>query len=463
MFEAIGEAAAFEQRANFWAFRRLIRPDMERGWWVARLAMELQWFYGQMVRGERPKLAIMAPPQHGKSWMAEDFIAWVSGKNPELKTIYASYSDALGTERNANLQRRFQSPAFRRIFPNLHIGVPGWSCNSRLIEFVGQAGSFRNTTINGLINGMELHLGVLDDYFKGRADAQSLTTRDKTWHWFADDFLSRFAEVSAMLMICTRWHVDDVLGRYLIKEPNARIVSFPAIAEQDEKHRLRGQALFPQVKSLAFLLERRKIMSKASWESEYQQNPFIVGGGVIPVDKAGTEGGDGACTCFLLMHDLGRDQVPRFVIEDVIRGRWSALEREQRLRQTAELKRASFKPRYVNFKVVVEQEPGSGGKESVEATIRNLSGFSVLPDKVTGSKEVRAEPFVAQVQGGNVGLIAGPWVKTFLEEAEPWPASKHMQGVRMRRRCDIMRPMHRGGEAASWPWPGLRRWRAPKP
>ena len=42
-------------------------------------------------------------------------------------------------------------------------------------------------------------------------------------------------------------------------------------------------------------------------------------------------------------------------------------------------------------------------------------------NKPTGSKEVRAEPFVAAIQGGDVGLVAGTWVKMFLDECEPWP------------------------------------------
>ena len=47
------------------------------------------------------------------------------------------------------------------------------------------------------------------------------------------------------------------------------------------------------------------------------------------------------------------------------------------------------------YEVGVEQEPGSGGKESAESTIRNLRGFKVYADKVTGSKEIRAEPDLA--------------------------------------------------------------------
>jgi hypothetical protein len=80
------------------------------------------------------------------------------------------------------------------------------------------------------------------------------------------------------------------------------------------------------------------------------------------------------------------------------RGQWSALERER------QIKRVCWEDfaRYASYEVMVEQEPGSGGKESAENTIRMLAGIRVTADRVTGNKEVRAEPFAAQVQGDNV-------------------------------------------------------------
>jgi predicted phage terminase large subunit-like protein len=53
--------------------------------------------------------------------------------------------------------------------------------------------------------------------------------------------------------------------------------------------------------------------------------------------------------------------------------------------------------------------------------MRNLTRFRVFADKVTGSKWERAQPFAAQVQGGNVWLRAGDWVQAFLDECEAWP------------------------------------------
>ena len=68
-------------------------------------------------------------------------------------------------------------------------------------------------------------------------------------------------------------------------------------------------------------------------------------------------------------------------------------------------------------------------KESAEEYYRNLAGFCVSADRVTGSKEVRAEPFGAQVQAGNVKLCAGTWHYALLDELESWPMGKFKDQV----------------------------------
>jgi predicted phage terminase large subunit-like protein len=437
---ALGAARA---RDDFYAFRRMVRPAMIWGWWIEVVAWELQRFYEDFVAGKRPRLALMAPPQHGKSWAATDFIAWIAGKNPNLKTIFASYSADLGSRTNLDLQRMLTSETYQRIFGRIKIGTHGWQCNEELIEFAGYRGSFRNTTVMGAINGMELHLGVIDDPVKGRAEAQSRLIRDKTWNWFTDDFCSRFAANGALLIIMTRWHVDDLLGHF-IERKDVKVLRYPAIAEATDNYRQLGDPLFPQLKPPDFLLAQQKLLTEASWQSIYQQHPIIVGGGIFPIeklavlptwdrkgikrsvrywDKAGTASEDAAFTVGVLMHMM---QDGRYVIEHVTRGKWSALEREQKIKAWAEQDRRTIKRSY---EIGVEQEPGSGGKESAEATIRNLAGYRVFADRVTGSKEVRAEPFAAQVQGGNVYLVAGSWIPDFLEEMENFPAGRYKDQV----------------------------------
>ena len=85
--------------------------------------------------------------------------------------------------------------------------------NLALLEYIEAKGSFRNTTVNG----QSLDLGFIDDPLKGRAEASSKANRDKVWNWFTNDFFSRFSDHAAFLMVMTRWHLDDPMGRWLLK------------------------------------------------------------------------------------------------------------------------------------------------------------------------------------------------------------------------------------------------------
>ena len=444
--DALAEAYA---RESFMAFRRIIRPNLIDAWWQRDVARQLQRFWLDLNAGKRPALVLQAPPQHGKTEQMIDFVAWVAGLNPNLKTIFGSFSEELGVRVNLTLQRLFENPRYRRVFEGTKINETNvstdhgrWIRNSSLLEYVGCEGSFRNTTVMGQINGQGLDLGVIDDPIKGRAEAQSKTVRDKTWSWLTDDFFGRFSDHAGLVMIMTRWHLDDPTGRWLEHFPNTRVLRYPAIAEHDERHRKKGEPLFPELKSLEFLNARRKTLTVSGWESIYQQHPIAAGGDMFPierigvvtsinrkevrrsvryVDKAGTEDG-GAYTAAVLAHDM-KDGTT--IIEDVVRGQWASLEREKRIMQAAEIDKQLCR----SYQLWIEQEPGSGGKESAEASARRFKGYSVFLDKVTGSKEARAEPYAAQVQAGQVYIKAADWNREWLEEHEQFPLGKYVDQV----------------------------------
>ena len=121
-----------------------------------------------------------------------------------------------------------------------------------------------------MITGEGLDIGVIDDPIKGREAASSLLMRDKTWHWLTDDFLPRFADNGAMLLIMTRWHLDDPAGRLIEHYPGIRVLRYPALAEQDEENRSEGEPLFPELKSRECLEKQHQVVSLAGWQSDKQ-------------------------------------------------------------------------------------------------------------------------------------------------------------------------------------------------
>jgi predicted phage terminase large subunit-like protein len=442
------QKAQLEAHRSFEAYRLHLNPRMIIGWWQSYVAWHLHYFWLEYQAGLRPKLLLQAPRQHGKSVIVTDFLSWIVGQNRNLKCIFSSFSDRLGLRANLRLQRIFGSPRYLGVF-----GAPvlqgGMMQNSKIIEFAGGDGFFRNTTVMGSVTGEGLDIGIIDDPIKGRAEASSELVRDKTWSWLTDDFLPCFADSAALLLIMTRWHIDDPAGRMMEQYPGVRVLRFPAIAEEDEfDHkgkllRTKGMPLFPELKSMEFLDKQRQIMTQAGWQSIYQQSPILVGGDMFPIekieivpappapedvnaivrywDKAGTSEG-GAYTAGVLM---ARMRNGLFYVIDVRRGQWAAFDRERMIRQTASVDRDL----YPTMKIFVEEEPGSGGKESAEATVRMLAGFTAAADKVTGSKEVRADPFAAQWQAGNVRLVKANWNRVYLDEHEMFPAGKYKDQV----------------------------------
>lgn len=234
---------------------------------------------------------IQAPPQHGKSAFIVDLIGWVIGKYPDLRTIYSSYSERLGIRANLTLQRTLDKPIYKKMFPTVYLNTKNVVAisgnklrNKEFFEIVEHEGSFRNATIQGAMTGETLDLGIIDDPIKDRKEANSETTRNNVWEWFTDVFQTRFDEDAGMLIILTRWHLDDPVGRLLEKDKTVKLLSYPAIAVEDEPHRKVGEVLLPEHKSLEFILKRKELLAAENFEALYQQNPVIKSGNLFKYD-----------------------------------------------------------------------------------------------------------------------------------------------------------------------------------
>jgi predicted phage terminase large subunit-like protein len=107
-----------------------------------------------------------------------------------------------------------------------------------------------------------------------------------------------------------------------------------------------------------------------------------------------------------------------YYIEDVRREQLSSLGVEQLVKNTA-----SSDGRQV--RIWMEQEPGSSGKTVISAYSRLLAGYIFHGERATGSKELRAEPFAAQCEAGNVKLVRGSWNDTWLDEVCLFPNGDH--------------------------------------
>jgi predicted phage terminase large subunit-like protein len=454
----MGSIAAEQARRSFWAFRQFMHPAMLLGWWQRDAAYELQRFRDELYEGKRPKLLIQAPPQHGKSETVVDFIAWLCGADPDLRTIYASFSERLGIRANMALQRKFETDRYRKLFPELMLsGVnmvaagSGQALRNReMLEFVDRHGYFRNTTVGGAVTGESLDLAVLDDPLKGREDANSAVVRDKLWDWLTDDFLTRFSARAGLLMIMTRWHIDDPAGRLIASDPTVRVITYPAIAEDvpdrmesDLSNRAPGEALFPELKPLDFLQSQRRNMDPWSWEALFQQRPTVAGGNLFKIDqfkrhshaearqykrrmifadtaqKTGERNDYSVFQCW----GLGKDGVLYLI--DQARGRFEAPELEATAR-TFWAKHKAAQAERMGSLTAFKVEDKVSGTGLIQQLARGSNRIPIRPIKRTTDKYSRALDALPSIAAGMVSVPSdAPWTKDFLAEVAAFPDGPH--------------------------------------
>lgn len=416
---------------------------MKDGWWQREVAGHLEQFVRDLFAGLRPELVIEAPPQHGKSIQIIDLIAWIAGRNPELKTIYTSFSNRLGIRANLRLQRIYDSNVYQRIFTETRINksnvvtISGsFLRNREQLEYVGCDGGFRNTTVGGSITGESLDLGILDDPIKGRKEANSITVRNTAWDWLNDDFFTRFSERAGFLSILTRWHVDDPIGRMKEKNPNLKILSYPAIAENGENGREIGEPLFPEHKSLDFLMLRKGRMATHSWLSLYQQRPTIIGGNIIRGDWFGRYRelpkmkyraifGDTAqkkneANDYQVAECWGLGEDGRLYLIDIMREKFEAYELEVKFPDFWKKHKADRSSPLRYFGI----EDKSSGTELIQKMRKKITPrIPVKSIPRSTDKYTRVQDEAGFIEAGHVMLPeSAPWVHDFIAECEAFTA-----------------------------------------
>lgn len=123
---------------------------------------------------------------------------------------------------------------------------------------------------------------IIDDPIKNAEEADSSDLRQKIWNWYLTSAYTRLAPGGGVLIIMTSWSDDDLAGRLqreMKEDPEAdqfEVVKYPAIAEEDEKYRLKGEALHPERFTLEMLNKTKRLMGGTTsryWSALYQQNP----------------------------------------------------------------------------------------------------------------------------------------------------------------------------------------------
>jgi predicted phage terminase large subunit-like protein len=218
------------------------------------------------------------------------FPAFLLGHNPASQIICVSYGQDLADKLARDCRNLMDSSFYQKIFPRTRLSQDKRAAN----DFTTTEQGFRmSTSVGGVLTGRGADIIIIDDPLKSE-DALSETKREFANSWYETTLLSRLnsKQKGIIILVMQRLHQDDLAG-HLESQGGWEVLSFPAIAEEDERYefetalgprvfkRSRGEALQPERENLEVLAGLRRSMGEYSFVSQYQQNPIPVGGVMV--------------------------------------------------------------------------------------------------------------------------------------------------------------------------------------
>ena len=417
-----------ERRKSFYAFISdmiLTKQSYVQGEHIKTLCDHAQ----QVYEGKIDRLIVTLPPRHMKSTIfSEAFPAWILGNNRQAEIIISSYNDGQAAKMMTASRLLMDEPEYLRVFPGME-----WTTeNVHDAMLKGKDNGRPNLISRGPgsgITGSGADLIILDDLFKSNEDAYSAARRDKIYDWYRGTVLTRLSPGGKIILVGTRWHYDDLIGRVQEEERGQwTVLHMPAIGDDNK-------ALWPERYNIHELERRKLALGSHMFASIYQGKPTPSEGGrfkrswftftdeplnqdarrVRYYDLATTKD-DGDYTAGVLM--AIDEDTNEIVIEDIERGQRSAAENEKRIMETANIDG-------YDVHIRMEEEGGSAGKIAMHSYSKLLEGYAFGSTHPTGAKDVRAMAFAAALEGGRIKLLRGAWNRDYIDELCEFPFGLH--------------------------------------
>ena len=381
---------------------------------------------------ERPlRLIVTMPPRHGKSELISKWTnLWYLSNWPKKHIILCSYEKDFAAEWGRRTRTLIETYGQQiDLYLSKHsTAASRWETS--------EGGGMVTAGVGGAITGRGADLLIVDDPVKNAEEANSKVIRDKIWDWWDTTAITRLEPQGSIIIVMTRWHEDDLVGRLLEDNiENWETINFPAIAEEDDVlGRVEGDALWPMRYTIDDLLLRKQRATNYHFSALYQQRPIPKEGAMFREDWFEIIDHAPELETILRWWDMAATTTKRsdytvgvkvgvskgqYFILDVERFRGTPKQVEDAIRSKAESDGHAVAIR-------IEQEPGSSGLQIIDHYARDiLKGFNFKGIPSTGSKEVRAGPFAAAAENGNVKLIKGSWNKEYVLEVSKYPRVAH--------------------------------------
>ncbi len=406
--EACDELLAFTRRL-FPAYRP---ADHQR-----RIAAHLE----AVGRGDLLRLIVVMPPRHGKSTLAsEHFPAWYLGRNPDRRIIACSHTAGLAYRFSRLARNKLLAPGWP--FPGVALAsdlaaVQSW-------DLAARCGGYVAAGVGGAITGHGADLLLVDDPAKSAEEAASATYRDRAWEWWTGTATTRLEPGGAAVVIGTRWHEDDLIGR-LLQSGRWTVLHLPALADDD-------QPLWPERYGVAALERIRAEVGSRNWEAQYQGRPAPAEGAILkrewwgwyrageaPVFSRTVQAWDTA-------YKAGRsnDWSVCTTWGEAVNG-YYLLDRYRARVEFPDLKRAAV-AQYEKWtpETVLVEDAASG--QSLVQELQAGTRLPVVAVRVDRDKIARVNAISPKVEAGKVFLpVDAPWRDEFVEECAAFPFGAH--------------------------------------
>lgn len=410
----------------------------------------------QVSSGELKRVIVTMPPRHGKSErVSRKFPAWHVGRNPTDEIILASYSVDLS--RGFSRIARDTLTAHPEIF-DAQVDKNNQSAEAWGIE--GYRGGVTAAGVGGAITGKGARIAIIDDPVKNAEEANSEVIRAKIWEWYTSTLYTRLTPDGRIIVVMTRWHEDDLVGRLLKKEAEEikegthegerwTVINFPALAEEDDYlGRKPGEPLWPEY---GFDEKRMKqIKSDVGsyvFNSLYQQRPsaaqgsifkrvhfnyyreetihnvqyFVLGNGKRFQKQAcwnfqtvDTANSVKTINDFFVVTTIWVTPEHDLLVDDVYRTHIEGPEQKKLMKQME----MRHRPRFQAIEDI------TFGTNLIQECRRD--GMTILPVKVDKDKVTRALPMAARYEVGKVYHREGAvWLADFESELMSFPRGAH--------------------------------------
>jgi len=422
--------------ANNWKLTpATLAVHLSKGNWIpAKHLSYISVKVAQAIAKGNGRIIVSMPPRHGKSSLLSTWTpVWALEHFPSSQIMVTSYGADLSQDFGREIRNILQSNQ-----QQLKSQIKKDS--NRVAKFeTDSGGSVTSIGMSGAITGRGADILLVDDYIKELKEALSPTFRDQIWNWFVTVAMTRLEPGASVIIVATRWHSDDLIGRILKRFPKDwEYIRFPGLAEpNDPLGRAVGDPLFPERISKQSLIENKALLGTVYFNALYQQTPVdetsqlanpewlhIVDEVPYPHLCKYLRVWDFAASALEGDYTVGGlfafdSKTQQLYLVNILRKQFSAGQVEQLVKATADFDG-------LNTSILIEQEPGASGLQLVDHFKRNVLPHHIVKSiRATTSKEVRAQPMLAAAEAGGISLVKGPWNAAYLEEFGTFPGGEH--------------------------------------